>query len=311
MVESMSECPVHNRDQPNQAYASNNTSKISTTARTAGGGGYSSFSWWPFPSSLTSSRLPGSSSSSNIPASTEEALQHKQAPHPDQSIPLPTRRIVSSIPRGVVVPEEGRDEGEEKEKAAHWVYPSEQQFYNALRRKGYTADVESMSTVVQIHNAVNERTWRHICQWEKELHSVDTPRLVRFMGRPNDRSPRAWCNVLLFGRHPPFDRHDWYIDRGDGEEHRYVIDFYEGKRKAVSTANNNFATAAAAAALPSMYLDVRPALDNPQALLDRVRMAVRQALPGIFGSPSTYTDHDYHSNISSDQLPSSKPSEKK
>jgi len=48
-----------------------------------------------------------------------------QQPHPDQSKPLPTHRVRSSIPRGAS-PEP------EKEK---WEYPSEQMFYNALRRK--------------------------------------------------------------------------------------------------------------------------------------------------------------------------------
>ena len=48
-----------------------------------------------------------------------------QRPAPDQKAPLPTNRIKSSIPRG---PEPEPD----KEK---WEYPSEQMFYNALKKK--------------------------------------------------------------------------------------------------------------------------------------------------------------------------------
>jgi len=163
------------------------------------------------------------------------------------------------------------------------MYPSEQQFYNAMRRKGYDADAVAMPYVVQIHNAVNERTWKEVRQWEKELHNVENPRLVRFLGRPEQRSPKAWWNVLT-GKNPPFDRHDWYIDRGDGMERRYVIDFYEGKSS--SSCNN--------AAPVSMYLDVRPALDDSQALLDRIRMAARDTLPGIFRSDN----NNHHPSIS-------------
>ena len=48
-----------------------------------------------------------------------------QRPREDQTKPLPTGRIRSSIPRG---PSSEAD----KEK---WDYPSEQMFYNALRKK--------------------------------------------------------------------------------------------------------------------------------------------------------------------------------
>lgn len=295
VVETPSQCPAHNK-LVNQQQSQETSTNIKTGSVADNSTFSFSKSWWPL-ASVAEAMWPTGGNNMNFPASTEESLQHRQAPHPEQKIPLPTQRVVSSIPRGVV-PIEG--ETEEKATQPHWVYPSEQQFYNALRRKGYSADAESMSTIVQIHNAVNERTWKHICQWETELHAVENPRLVRFMGRPNDRSPRAWCNVILFGKQPPFDRHDWYIDRGDGVEHRYVIDFYEGKK----LIDNHVA-----AALPSMYLDVRPAVDSPQAALDRIRMVVRKTLPGIFGSSSANSNDDHPHNVSSEQ-PISKPNVK-
>lgn len=85
------------------------------------------------------------------------------------------------------------------------------------------------------------------------------PRLLRFVGRPQDYSPKARLLNLL-GYKLPFDRHDWVVLR-DAHEVRYVIDFYN---------------AAPAPGLPvGMYLDVRPALDSPQALADRLRMQWR------------------------------------
>lgn len=50
--------------------------------------------------------------------------------------------------------------------SGHWVYPSEKMFFDAMRRKGYDARVADMKTVVPIHNAVNERAWKHILEWE-------------------------------------------------------------------------------------------------------------------------------------------------
>lgn len=36
-----------------------------------------------------------------------------------------------------------------------------------MKRKGYDARVADMKTVVPIHNAVNERAWREIVEWEE------------------------------------------------------------------------------------------------------------------------------------------------
>merc|ERR1712232_961924 len=82
---------------------------------------------------------------------------------------------------------------------------------------------------VRIHNAVNERGWSQIRRWEKELHGNENPRFVKFLGRPTDMSPKAFINTYFFLYNPPFDRHDWYVDRGDNQlPRRYVIDFYNG-----------------------------------------------------------------------------------
>lgn len=56
--------------------------------------------------------------------------------------------------------ESGRDA------SGNWVYPSEKMFFDAMKRKGYDAREVDMRTVVPIHNAVNERAWEKIKEWE-------------------------------------------------------------------------------------------------------------------------------------------------
>ena len=142
------------------------------------------------------------------------------------------------------------------------MYPSERQFFSAMKRKGWDPSPDDMRNVVAIHNAVNERAWAHVLAWER-LHAgeCDCPKLARFRGRPHDYSPRArmlnWMGYKL-----PFDRHDWVVDRC-GAEVRYVIDFYSGAPAGAAEGPGGS---------PSMHLDVRPALDSVGACLDRAVM---------------------------------------
>ena len=76
-----------------------------------------------------------------------------QAPAPHQAMDLPTSREESSIPR---------------EEGSRWEYPSPQQFYNALVRKGWETPEEHIETMVQIHNFLNEQAWLEILKWEKK-----------------------------------------------------------------------------------------------------------------------------------------------
>jgi cytochrome c heme-lyase len=135
-------------------------------------------------------------------------------------------------------------------------------FFNAMRRKGWNPNVEDMAAVVQIHNAVNERAWYHVMAWER-LHesTCDDPRLVRFQGKPSEPTPKARVMAML-GYAPPFDRHDWVVDRC-GTEVTYLIDFYRG---------------ASRDGTPSFHIDARPAIDSAGTLLDRARMPLYRAL---------------------------------
>lgn len=244
-------------------------------------------------------------SSFALPASIEESARHAQTPHPDQRVPLSTHRVVSTIPRA--------DELREEPLAAHqpgegskWVYPSEQQFYNAMRRKGWDGvDETTIPLVVRIHNSVNEKAWNEVRRWEQQLHGVDDPRLVRFLGRPKDMSFKALVNTYLLWYNAPFDRHDWFVDRGDGKEpRRYIVDFYNGndgmtsgtsllssvlqRARGGGGSNDGNQNAqpdnqAIVPRPPAMYIDVRPAGDNPEAFVDRIHMFFRESFPGIFG----------------------------
>jgi cytochrome c heme-lyase len=111
-----------------------------------------------------------------------------QTPASSQQAPLSTERTTSSIPR----PKDS--EGE------RWVYPSPQQFYNALVRKNKPAPEENIETMVDIHNFLNEACWDEIKKWEDKYHPTCAQRfLLKFQGRPDDLSPLARFYMAVYG----------------------------------------------------------------------------------------------------------------
>lgn len=140
----------------------------------------------------------------------------------------------------------------------NWVYPSEQQFYSAMKRKKFSPDANDMPVVIPIHNAVNERCWQEILQWEANKGSeiCGGPQLVKFEGDSSKITPKARLNMLL-GATRPFDRHDWTIDRC-GQKIDYVIDFYSGEPDPKNPLKQSF------------YLDVRPKLNSWEGLKMRL-----------------------------------------
>lgn len=90
-----------------------------------------------------------------------------QKPLPGQSAPLETSRTTSSIPMA---------EGVE---SRFWVYPSEQMFFDAMRRKNWDPKEVDMKTVVPIHNAVNERAWSQILDWERNTESTQYTAIMK------------------------------------------------------------------------------------------------------------------------------------
>ena len=215
---------------------------------------------------------------------------------PNQTMDLSRERVVSSIPRAPTsaapgdspygaaqcpIPHEARassksssacpvdHKDQDEESLGYWEYPSPQQFYNALVRKGWETPEESVDMMVLIHNFLNERAWQEIVEWEKMAGSdVSKLQLARFQGKPGTLTPKArmygwlaWAMPDKFSSEPPFDRHDWIVRRGPtethpgGEEVRYIIDYYS--REDESDENE-----------ASFNLDVRPAISN----LDTARL---------------------------------------
>ncbi|KAI9674380.1 MAG: Cytochrome c1 heme lyase [Trizodia sp. TS-e1964] len=182
------------------------------------------------------------------------------SPHskPSKLDGLGNRREVSSIPRASIIPENNTasakaannevETGADR-KSGNWIYPSEQMFFNAMKRKNFAPQAADMKAIVPIHNAVNERAWMEIKQWEqgRGAELCGGPRLDSFQGDSSKMTPRARYNSLM-GYTAPFDRHDWVIDRC-GRKIEYVIDFYAGKDDGRVRGL-------------SFYLDVRPKLNS-------------------------------------------------
>ena len=160
----------------------------------------------------------------------------------------------------------GADEGKT------WTYPSPQMFYNALARKGKLGDTkeDDMDNVVAMHNNMNEKTWRKILQWERLAGHDQNVKLLRFQGRPTDLSPKAFFKSTFLGHPLPFDRHDWVILRDDNTTVRYVIDYYFDESLARDTSDSAMPSLHDDTATRSLLVDVRPALDGPYPLYERI-----------------------------------------
>lgn len=185
-----------------------------------------------------------------------------QLPAPMQNEKLSTNRIKSTIPKG------NTDDDS-------WTYPSPQMFYNSLARKNKLGDTEEsdIESVVAIHNNMNEKTWAKVMEWEQVLcpegEKEGGSKLLKFLGRPSDLSPKATIKNMLFGHPLPFDRHDWTIQRPNGTEVRYVIDYYVDETKADDSEGSGFPNMHDRDAIESILVDVRPAADSVENFLGR------------------------------------------
>ncbi len=313
-------CPMHKSDEagpskpagssskaaPSSFAAVSGKSMASGTPSTSGGG-------CPVPHDQRDKMMAEKGNDQLNPLNNMPFLSQKALSAAQQST-LSTERVVSSIPRSAVsaapgaspydapaapgscpVAHDGKGKGKEAEaQESNWEYPSPQQFYNALVRKGWETPEESVEMMVLIHNFLNERAWQEVIEWEK-LAGTDVSRLqlARFQGRPGTLSPKARLQGILarimpnsYSSEPPFDRHDWIVQRpvtaagaaatgADGKAQppteeqlkqgqvRYVIDYYE----APSDPDVDEAV---------FNLDVRPALDSLEAVRLRARKTFQE-----------------------------------
>lgn len=238
------------------------------------------------PSKASSSSTTSPILSKLNPLNYMPAVISNKREYTEQAVSLPMEREPSTIPRG---------DGE-----GNWEYPSPQQMYNAMLRKGYTdTPAEHVESMVSVHNFLNEGAWDEIRGWEARFQAgivegyrrcshgeegaarqiaLDAiqnrggnpppePRLLRFQGRPGEPTPKArmlsfmsWLYPAQFPNNPPFDRHDWFVQRetptGEKKEVRYVIDYYSGPPEPTGE--------------PVFYLDVRPAVDGPTSACERM-----------------------------------------
>ncbi|KIO28538.1 hypothetical protein M407DRAFT_71670 [Tulasnella calospora MUT 4182] len=200
-------------------------------------------------------------------------LNLSQSPNSIQATLLSTKREVSTIPRALSA-DDACDTLDQR-LSSNWVYPSPQQFFNALTRKGYRMPEDQMGTMVQLHNFLNEEAWREVLEWERRWNpnSMSPPHLAQINGKPKELTYKAkslqWANWAMPSRFParrPFDRHDWLVRRETGELIRYVIDYYADEPDEEGN--------------PAFILDVRPASDS----LSSIQLKCKTAISGVWGS---------------------------
>ena len=89
-----------------------------------------------------------------------------------QTVVLPRERELSSIPKGRhnVVNDSSGASNSSNDTTENWEYPSPQQMYNAMLRKGYTETPEdAVESMVAVHNFLNEGAWAEIVEWERRF----------------------------------------------------------------------------------------------------------------------------------------------
>ncbi|GAM33259.1 hypothetical protein TCE0_003f00030 [Talaromyces pinophilus] len=207
---------------------------------------------------------------------------------PSQTVDLPVEREISSIPRA--------DNTNEK-----WEYPSPQQMYNAMLRKGYTdTPQDAVESMVAVHNFLNEGAWAEIVEWEQifskglrsgwekcrkgnenlamelakerwlcEQRSEEEklqPCLVRFQGRPQELSPKARFMQTLGWLYPAKFGTEPPFDRHDW----YISRQTPSGPKEVRYVIDYYSGPPEPTGEPVFFLDIRPAVDTPTAAVERL-----------------------------------------
>ncbi len=160
----------------------------------------------PIPKNVATSAVPTSQPAAECPMGHKNGplkynakasdLEFNSLPLPGQTEKLSAERITSTIPKGSETPSH---QNGSPANSGNWVYPSEQQYYNAIRKKGYDfVEPKDIPHTLAIHNSVNEQGWLHIRRWEA-LRGNMNPVLKSMQGKPDELSWKARINSTLFG----------------------------------------------------------------------------------------------------------------
>ncbi|KIW19828.1 hypothetical protein PV08_00403 [Exophiala spinifera] len=249
--------------------------------------------------SVTETQHTSSSTSSTLsklnPLNFMPSLSNARPTDSPQSISLPLDRETSTIPRA------DNDE--------NWEYPSPQQMYNAMLRKGYTdTPAEHVESMVAVHNFLNEGAWREIEDWER----IFAPGLshaweICSRGEKGIAFERAKQEFLAARREalglPPSQEEEQFKpklvrfqgrpkepspkarmlglmgmimpEKFGGEPPFDRHDWYVARRNPDGTVTevryviDYYSGGVQATGEPVFYLDIRPALDTPTAAVER------------------------------------------
>lgn len=269
--DSPSSCPVKSSNHPVRNYASSSSPQPASTSQ-------------------ESSTLSKYNPLNFIPA----GLSNTRASESPQTRALPLQRETSSIPRGDV--------------ESNWEYPSPQQMYNAMLRKGYTdTPVDAVESMVAVHNFLNEGAWSEICEWEQVFsrgfssawdicksgeQGIATERARREfntarrealgLSPPPETAPEP--KLLRFQGRPntptPKARilsllGQYFPDSFGSEPPFDRHDWYvsrklpDGQTKEIRYVIDYYSGGVQPTGEPVFYLDIRPALDSPSAAAER------------------------------------------
>lgn len=172
--------------------------------------------------------------------------EQKQLPQPGQPFPLPTERVVSPIP---------------KASGGFWKFPSPQQAYNAMVRKGKVPDINRAQDFVSTHNEMNERGWNQVLKYESVTHPECPATEVKLKKFNGDYPGRVEGS---------FDRHHWVVDRCGKGEATYVLDYFDTKKyDEITMPYSN----------DDIEIRVRPDPDDPNAKTDTVKFEKAMGKP--------------------------------
>lgn len=222
-------------------------------------------------------------------------LSNARSSDSPQNQPLPLSREASSIPRG--------------DTEGNWEYPSPQQMYNAMLRKGYTdTPVDAVESMVAVHNFLNEGAWAEVCEWEhvfsRGLFSAWDICKKGEQGIANERARREFQSARreALGLPTPANQEPsqprllrfqgrpgtptpkarilsilgQYFPESFGSEPPFDRhDWYvsrslpDGQTKEIRYVIDYYSGGVQETGEPVFYLDIRPALDSPTAAAER------------------------------------------